>query len=88
MQTSQNINPQTNRQQVIIIRQQKSVAVAFILSLLLGPLGMFYATVRGAIVMVIISVLMLLFVSEAGLIISWIAGVVWAIVAVKNTSTY
>ena len=41
--------------QVVVIVQPKSIGIAIILTFIFGPLGMFYSTVTGAIVMMLIS---------------------------------
>ena len=41
--------------QVVVVTATKSVGVAIILTALFGPLGMFYSTIPGAIVMIILA---------------------------------
>lgn len=78
-------NPETTQQHVVIVKTQKSVGVAILLSILFGPLGMFYSTVGGAITMMVVNLLAFLFTAGIGLIITWPIGIVWAAVAAKNS---
>ena len=47
---NQNVN-------VVVTKSPKSVGIAIALSLFFGPLGMFYSTVLGAIVMIIVNLI-------------------------------
>lgn len=73
-------------QQTIIVMGQnkKSTGVAFILSFFFGPLGLFYASVTGGIIMLVISIPVAIFTLGFGLIVTNIICVVWAIIAVNN----
>ncbi len=75
---------------MIVVRPPKSAGVAFILSFLFGPLGMFYSTVTGALVILGIDFL-LIFVTIFTLgfggflyFFTWIGGIIWAVVAANN----
>lgn len=69
--------------QVVMGRPAKSPLVAFLLAFFFGPFGMFYSTVLGAIVMLVID--MILVIPTAGLIflITGPIGCVWAALAVR-----
>ena len=85
---------QSRRSQMITAAEkEKSVLAAFFLSLLLGPLGLFYATIKGGIIMTFIAVVfclfavlthspMLLTIVIAGV---WIGALIWAYNAAKRT---
>ena len=65
----------------------KSVAVAFVLTLFFGPFGMLYAQVRPAVVMLfMLFVGLALAVGTAGvsLILVWITSIVWGCVIASN----
>ncbi|MCE5257848.1 MAG: hypothetical protein LLG44_02175 [Chloroflexi bacterium] len=62
-------------------RSHKSVFLALVLTLLFGPLGMFYATVKGAIIMLIASLIVGVASSGVGLIFTQIVCVIWGMVA-------
>ena len=55
---------------VIQVGSQKSVAGAVLLALFFGPLGMIYATVVGALVMFVISILVAIATLGLGLLIT------------------
>ena len=60
----------------------KSQAVALLLTFFFGPLGMFYATVSGAIIMMIITFVVGTLTLGLGLILTWPICIVWAYTAV------
>lgn len=85
METNLNTQSASNTTYVII-KSQKSVGVALLLSFFFGPLGMLYSTVTGAIIMFIITCLVALFTFGFGLIFTWPLCMIWAAVAAKNTN--
>lgn len=71
-----------NVQKIIVVQGAgKSTVVAVILSFLFGPLGMFYSTVMGGIVMLIISIVVGIFTLGFGLLFTWPICVIWAALA-------
>jgi hypothetical protein len=76
---------------VVMVREQKSVAAAIILAFFFGPLGMFYSTITGALVLLGVNlVLFFLGLITFGLgwflfFFTWIGGIIWAGVE-ANTS--
>lgn len=85
-QNPQNQAPAYPPQQTIIVmgQNQKSVGLAFILSFLFGPLGLFYSSVTGGIIMLIIDIPVAIFTLGFGLIFTNIICVIWAISAVNK----
>ena len=74
-----------NVQKIIVVQGAgKSMAVAIILAILFGPLGMLYATVMGGVVMLVISLLAAIFTLGFGLFITWLICVIWAAVAANS----
>ena len=69
-----------NQKQTVIVKTEKSMGVTILLTILFGPLGMFYSTVTGAIVMIIVSGLVALFTLGLGLLITWPVCIIWAAV--------
>ena len=69
------------RTQAVVALTQKSVGVAIILSVLFGPLGMFYSTIFGALVMVVINIAAAVLTFGLGLCITWPVCILWAAVA-------
>lgn len=68
----------------VIVVNQKSVAVALLLTFFFGPLGMFYSTVGGAITMLIVSVLLAMLTLGASILITWPICMIWAAVAASK----
>jgi hypothetical protein len=60
----------------------KSFGIAIVLTILFGPLGMFYATVFGALVMIVVSALVAVFTLGFGLVLMWSVAIAWAVAAV------
>ena len=71
----------------ITIRQGKSVGLAILLAVLFGPLGMLYATVVGALVMIVVTFLVALFTVGLGLVLTWPICILWAALAVAGDKT-
>ncbi len=71
-------------QQTIVIASTKSVGVAIALAIFFGPLGMFYSTIAGAIVMFIVNVLAVFLTAGLGLVVTWPIGIVWAAMAASS----
>lgn len=78
---TENQNPQPQR---VIVQSTKSVGVSAFLAFLFGPLGLFYSTVTGGIIMLIVNVAAAIFTLGIGLFITWPVCVVWAVIAAKN----
>lgn len=76
--TNENVN-------VVITKSPKSMGISIALTLFFGPLGMFYSTILGAIVMIIIDIIVGLITLGLGLLITWPIQVIWAAIA---TSMY
>jgi hypothetical protein len=70
--------------QIVVVKNKKSMGITILLSVLFGPLGMFYSTVTGAIVMIIVSIPVALFTVGIGLLFTWPICIIWAAVATNN----
>ena len=77
---------------MVVMAPQKSVAVAILLTFFFGPLGMFYSTVVGAIIMLIVN-MVLAFVAVAltdlmtwPLCITWPICIIWGAVAAASSN--
>ncbi|GEM_PF-5993719 len=68
----------------IVIGSQKSVFVAFLLAFLFGPLGMFYSSVAGGLIMLIVSGIIALLTAGLGLLLTWPLCIVWAMIAASG----
>ena len=73
-----------NQKQIVVVKTEKSMGVTILLTILFGPLGMFYSTVTGAIVMIVVSGLVAIVTLGLGLIITWPVSIIWAAVATNN----
>jgi hypothetical protein len=62
----------------------KSVVLSIILTVLLGPLGVFYSTVPGGIIMVIAALIIGFVTLGFGLPLIWIISIIWGAVAVTQ----
>lgn len=71
---------------VVIVGTQKSVGTAFILALFFGPLGLFYASVTGGILMIFINIIVIVTTAGLGLIFTQIICIIWAVVAAQNAN--
>ena len=76
-----NANEQVQR--VIVVSAPKSVGIAIILTVLFGPLGMFYSTIVGAIIMTIISLIVVLMTAGLGWFLTLPVCVIWGALAAK-----
>lgn len=71
-----------NVQKVVIAG--KSMAIAILLALFFGPLGMLYSTVMGGVIMIALNILVGIFTLGFGLFITWPICVIWAAVATNS----
>ena len=62
----------------------KSMAVAIILAIVFGPLGMLYSTVSGGVIMLIVNIVVGIFTLGFGLLLTWPIGVIWAAIATNS----
>jgi len=73
-----------DKNQVTIVTLTKSMGISIILTILFGPLGMFYSTIGGAIVMIFVSLIVALFTLGVGLLITWPICIIWGAVSVNS----
>ena len=66
-----------------VVTTPKSLWLALVLAALLGPFGLFYATVPGAMLMLIAAIVLAIFTFGIGLFLVWPLCVVWAVAAVR-----
>ncbi len=62
----------------------KSLVVAILLAIFLGPIGLFYASVIGALIMLVITAIVSFITLGFGLFIPYIICIIWAIIAVNS----
>ena len=74
---------QKPQQTIIVVNKQKSAAIAIVLAIFFGPLGLLYSSVLGGIIMMVLGLIIGLITFGIGLIVVWIASIIWAVVAVN-----
>lgn len=73
--------------QAVAARPRKGAALAILLAFFFGPLGMLYSDVRGAVVLFIVDLILLLPTLGLILLITWPVGVAWAAIATNSNSS-
>lgn len=73
-------------QKIVVVGAQKSTGVAILLAFFFGPLGLLYATTSGAIIMFLVNLVLFFILPVVGMVIGWIACIIWAAVAVGQTN--
>lgn len=68
---------------VVITRSPKSQGVSFILTFLFGPLGLFYSTVVGGIIMLVLGIIIAIVTLGLGAILAWLGSIIWGAIAVS-----
>ncbi|MFQ5804840.1 MAG: hypothetical protein ACE5I3_00155 [Phycisphaerae bacterium] len=70
-----------NESKPAVVVSTKSPGIAILLTILFGPIGMFYSTIAGAIVMCLVSLVVGVLTLGLGLLITWPVCIVWAALA-------
>jgi len=68
----------------VVAISPKNVGVAILLTVFFGPLGMFYSTVTGAIIMCIVTLFVGLGTFGIGLFLIWPVSVIWGAIAADS----
>lgn len=69
---------------MVITMPTKNIGIAILLTVLFGPLGMFYSTIGGAITMCVVSPFLIFGTLGIGALIIWPICVIWAAVAADS----
>jgi hypothetical protein len=64
----------------------KSLGLAILLATLFGPFGLFYATVPGAMLMLVAAIALAMFTFGLGVFLVWPLSIVWAAMAVTSSN--
>ena len=80
----ENNNMEKPQPQIIIAQSPKNMGIALVLAFLFGPLGLFYSTVKGGLIMVGIAFLVAILTLGIGLPLVWIPCVIWAYIATNK----
>ena len=75
---------QNQQQNIMVVRLPKSMGVAVVLTVLFGPLGMFYSTIIGALIMLFFGGFLIIVTFGIGLLITWPISLIWTILAVQS----
>lgn len=78
------MSTQQHAPEYVVVTPTKSVGISIILTVLFGPLGMFYTTIWGGIIMSVISLLVGVVTFGMGLIITWPICVIWGALAANS----
>ncbi len=73
----------TNKQ-VVIVKSQKSVGISLLLTFFFGPLGLFYSSVMGAIIMLVLGVTISLLTAGLGYVLVDLICMIWGAIAVSK----
>lgn len=73
-----------NQPQRIIVQSTKSEGLAAALGFLFGPIGLFYSTITGAIVMFFVNLFVGFITLGFGLILTWPVCAIWGYMAAKK----
>jgi hypothetical protein len=68
----------------VVLVKQKSLFVAFLLTFLFGPFGIFYVSVAGAIIWILVSIVLSLLTAGGFGLVAWIVSMIWGVVAASN----
>src|SRR5665213_548504 len=69
------------------VMQPKSVGVALLLTFFFGPLGLFYSSVVGGIVMLIVTIFAAAFTFGVSVLVTWPICMIWGAVAASNANS-
>ncbi len=69
---------------VTVVTSTKSMGIGILLTVLFGPLGMLYATIPGALIMIVVTAVVGFLTLGIGLIVTWPICIIWTAVAVNN----
>lgn len=67
------------------MRRRKRIRIAFVLAFFLGPLGLFYTDPFGGFATFSAALIIYLILPAAGLVLIWIACMIWAVIAARKT---
>jgi len=70
--------------QVVITKAEKSMGLSIVLAAIFGPLGLFYSSIIGGFIMLVISFVGALITLGVSLIITWPLCILWAYLSTKR----
>ncbi|BBB90073.1 MAG TPA: hypothetical protein PKA28_07090 [Methylomusa anaerophila] len=78
------VNPDTNTVKTIVALSPKNMGLSLMLTFLFGSIGMFYSTVMGAIIMLVVEVVVGIVTFGFGLLVTHPVCMIWGALAVKS----
>ena len=88
--SNQPVSQQAGQQVVVVVQERKSMIAAILLAFFFNSLGLLYASVTGGIILTIVNAvffiigLLTLGIGFILFAITWVASVIWAVVAVNS----
>lgn len=76
-----------NQQQIVITKSTKNVGIALILTFIFGSIGMFYSTVKGGLIMILIQILFIVVTLGVGVFLVFLLNpicMIWAAISANN----
>ncbi len=71
-------------QQYVVVKPVKSMGISILLSLLFGPIGLFYSTIIGGIIMSLLSLIIGVLTMGLGVFVLWPVCAAWGAFAVMR----
>lgn len=75
---------QNERPQVVVTKSTKSAGISLLLTFLFGPLGMLYANIMHAIIMIVLAFIIGFVTFGLGSLITWPISMIWGYIDVKS----
>lgn len=75
--------PDTAQINTIILRAPKSHGIGLLLTFLLGPIGLLYATTLGGLILAPLAFIIGIFTFGLGALLTWPVAIVWSILAIS-----
>lgn len=69
---------------VILVKTEKSMGISIFLTIVFGPIGLFFASIVGGVAMCILSVIVGIATLGVGLPITWLMSILWGILSVSS----
>lgn len=75
---------ETKQNQVVITRSPKSQGIGCILTLLFGSLGLFYSSILGGVIMLVVEAVVAVITFGIGLAATHFVCLIWSLIAISN----
>ena len=69
---------------IIVTRSNKSVGIGLLLTFLFGPIGMFYGTIWGGFIMMVVNLLIGIPTVGLGLFFTWPIQLIWVALSIRS----